>query len=271
MAARVAAADPKHPLRRRWKSSHFRWIRERQTLELSQDTNYPPWLNIDRSAIKIEIGATGRENAYDEYQRWALSRIDKILDLTVFSDGAMNEEGNAGAAFCIFRGPQEEISNELIPLGHTVEVYDAEIHVALKGLRAALNHSMAKYATNLVVCLDNEEAAIRFHTGIATPSSSKQILEFQKLRCDWENRPRSRVSEAGNVSVRWVPGHTGIRGNERADMLAKNACNIPSTRTQVSAARARRLNNNRYETNLSDYWRTSAPNRYKYLDIKISS
>lgn len=106
----------------------------------------------------------------------------------------MNEEGNAAAALCIFRRPHEEISNGLIPLGHTVEVYDMEIHVALEDLRAVLNHSMAKYATKIVVCLDNEEASIRLDIGIATPSSSKQILGFQRLRHESEIRPRSRVS-----------------------------------------------------------------------------
>ncbi|POS81882.1 hypothetical protein EPUL_006727, partial [Erysiphe pulchra] len=148
-AARIAAADPKHPLRRRWKSSHFKWIRELQTLELSQDMDYPPWLLFNRSAIKAEIGATGRENALNEYCKWAASRSDKILDLTVYSDGALNKEGTAGAAYCIFRGPNQEISHGTVPLGRTVEAYDAEIHGALEGLRAALNHTMARVLTNV--------------------------------------------------------------------------------------------------------------------------
>ena len=113
--------------------------------------DYPPWLPFNRSAIKVEIGATGRENALNEYRKWAASRSDKILDLTVYSDGALNKEGTAGAAYCIFRGPNQEISHGTVPLGRTVEAYDAEIHGALEGLRAALNHTMAKYATRFAM------------------------------------------------------------------------------------------------------------------------
>ncbi|POS86770.1 hypothetical protein EPUL_002708 [Erysiphe pulchra] len=131
----------------------------------------------------------------------AALRSDKILDQTVYSDGALNKDGTTGAAYCIFRDPYQEISHGTVPLGRTVEAYDAEIHGALEGLRAALNHTLAKYATSLVVFLDNEEAAIRLYTGIPTPSSSKQILEFQKLQHDWEHRPNSRASSAGKVSI----------------------------------------------------------------------
>lgn len=42
LAARIAAANAKHPLRCRWHSPHFQWIRQPQDLELSNDTLYPP-------------------------------------------------------------------------------------------------------------------------------------------------------------------------------------------------------------------------------------
>lgn len=35
-------------------------------------------------------------------------------------------------------------------LGRTVEAYDAELHGALEGVRAVLNHTMAKKAASLV-------------------------------------------------------------------------------------------------------------------------
>ena len=94
----------------------------------------------------------------------------------------MNRNGFSGAAYCIFRGPSTEIAHGLIPLGKTVEVYDAEIHGALEGMRVALYHPMAKYATDVTLYLDSEEAALHLHTGIATTSSSRQIIEFQTLR-----------------------------------------------------------------------------------------
>ncbi|POS86558.1 hypothetical protein EPUL_002249, partial [Erysiphe pulchra] len=127
-------------------------------------------------------------------QRLAFSGEHKLLDLTVYSDGSVNKDGFAGAAYCLLRGPHSEIAHGLVPLGRTAEVYDAETYGALKGLRAA---TMVKYATDVTICLDNEEAALRLYTGIAKSSISGQIAEFQLLRRQWESRNFSRVTAAG--------------------------------------------------------------------------
>ncbi|KHJ31896.1 hypothetical protein EV44_g4314 [Erysiphe necator] len=99
------------------------------------------------------------------------------LDLTVYSDGSSDNAGKAGAGYSIYCGTQEIVDN-WIPLGNTVEVYDAEIIGAVEGLRAACSHIMVRFATKVAVCLDNEEAALRLHTSSLTPSSSREITEF---------------------------------------------------------------------------------------------
>lgn len=270
LAVRIAATDPKHPLRRRWNSPHFKWIRQRQDLELSCDSLSPPWEQTDTSIAKLGIGAVGRVNGTAEHKKWIKTREHKILDFSVYSDGSVDKDGSAGAAYCIFRGPSKEMAHGFVPLGQTVEIYDAEIHGALEGLRAALDHPMAKFATDLIVYLDNEEAALRLHTGVPTPTSSGLIAEFQTLRKNWETRARSRVARAGKVIIRWIPSHTNIKENDRVDSLAKTACNMPTTRTQASIARARRLIKERYETEISAYWNTNAPERYKRLGIGMT-
>lgn len=72
-----------------------------------------------------------------------------------------------------------EVTHGLVPLGKTVEIYDAEILGALEGLKATQGHPMAKYDIDLKILLDNEKAALFLQTGIATPNSSRQIIEFQ--------------------------------------------------------------------------------------------
>lgn len=62
----------------------------------------------------------------------------KLLDLTVYSDGSVDKDSLAGAAFCLFRGPVTEVAHRLVPLGRTAQIYDAEIHGALEHLRTAL-------------------------------------------------------------------------------------------------------------------------------------
>lgn len=57
LAIRVAAGDPSHPLRKRCNSPYFQWIRRRQPLELSLDTQEAPWHETNRTKAKEEIGA----------------------------------------------------------------------------------------------------------------------------------------------------------------------------------------------------------------------
>lgn len=120
-----------------------------------------------------------------------------------------------------------------------MEIYDAETRGALEGLRAALDHPMFKFATDLIFYLDDEEPALSLHIGIPTPTSSGLIAEFQTLRKNCKTKARSSVARANQVTIRWIPSHTNIKENIRVDNLAKNACNMPTTRTQASNARAR--------------------------------
>ena len=60
-----------------------------------------------------------------------------MMDFFVFSDGALIEN-QAGAGYSIRRGRSYEISRGTIPLGASVEVYEAENSGATGGLAAVL-------------------------------------------------------------------------------------------------------------------------------------
>ncbi|KAI1005879.1 hypothetical protein K3495_g2341 [Podosphaera aphanis] len=194
------------------------------------------------------IGASGRARGFEVFRRW--SQLRSPLDLTVFSDGSLDKGGKAGAGFCVYRGSQEILSGR-IPLGHTAQIYAAGIAGAVAGLY-------------------NEEAAIRLHTGYPTPSSSTRIIEFQSLRDVWTRRVRAAATEAGTVQVRWIPGHQGIPGNEQAEKLAKEACDLETCNTEASVACARSLLEERYRQGFAVYWERNAPKRYQDLHIGIS-
>ncbi|KAI0993352.1 hypothetical protein K3495_g14832 [Podosphaera aphanis] len=184
------------------------------------------------------FGASGCAGGFEVLRRW--SQLRSHLDLIVFSDGSLDKDGKAGAGLCLYRGSQGILSGRF-PLGHTAQVYDAEITGAVAGLRAVCSHFIVQFPTNVAVCQDNEEATIRLHIGCPTPSSSTRVLEFQSLRDIWTRRVGAAATEVGTVQVRWNPGHQGIPGNERADELAKEACDLETCNTEASVARARSL------------------------------
>lgn len=139
------------------------WIRRRKNIEISTAHGTPPWYILNREEALQKIGAVGRVDYLKSFNQWI--KLRNPLDLLVYSDGSRDEAGNVGAGYCIYRDSQKIISQKII-LGPTVEVFDAEVIRALEGLRAVYFQMMSRYITNVAVCLDNQEVAIRLHSGL---------------------------------------------------------------------------------------------------------
>ncbi|POS84329.1 hypothetical protein EPUL_003777, partial [Erysiphe pulchra] len=236
LAARIASADIEHPLRHCWDYSHMSWIRRRQSLELSAVDYIPSWCTVNREENLRQVGAVGR--------LWGLESFN----------GSRDEAGNVGAGYCIYRGLQE-VASQKIPLGQKAEIFDAEVIGALEGLRVACSHLMSRYATNVAVCLDNQEAAVRLHSGLSTLSSCNQIQDGSE----------------GPSSCKMGSRYQKIVGNERADYLAKQACSEETLGNTISIARAKRLAQDRYNKIAVQYWQKNAPERYRKLNITMST
>ncbi|KAI0999510.1 hypothetical protein K3495_g8687 [Podosphaera aphanis] len=130
---------------------------------------------------------------------------------------------------------------------------------------------MSSFAKNVAIFLDNEEAAIRLHSGVPTRTSSTRILDFQRLRSSWSERERAEATALGTVQVRWIPGHQGIAGNERVDALAKEASGLPTEITGATTARSKTILEEFYQERLTLYWNQHAPRRYLEFGIKMIS
>lgn len=100
LTIRVASADLRHPLRRRWNSTRMNWIRQRITPELAGDTIPPPWSPSREESLRT-IGAVGRVAGPRDFINWQATCPS--LDLFVFSYGALIKD-QAGAGVCIYRG-----------------------------------------------------------------------------------------------------------------------------------------------------------------------
>lgn len=88
----------------------------------------------------------------------------------------------------------------------------------------------------------------------------------------WPNRsPRCEAIPPGRVHVHWIPGHTGITGNEQADEQAKiGARSTPQTQLPPTRlAWAHRTLKENFWRRFQAFWNEKAPQRYQDLSIGL--
>ncbi|ODM17674.1 hypothetical protein SI65_06462 [Aspergillus cristatus] len=189
--------------------------------------------------------------------------------MVIYTDGSKGKDSNAaGAGWVGYWG----ISKTKIFRGHTklpnLEVFDAEARAALLGLQAALKDFKVQQSTDLYICLDNLEAVQQLK-GQPTGSSQSVFRRFQEVAMTWPNYHRSPGIQPGRVQVKWVPGHTGIEGNEEADKEAKMGCQGPLELPPppASIAAAKRAAQRVHWQCFTQFWSENAPKRYRDLGI----
>ena len=146
-------------------------------------------------------------------------------------------------------------------------MYDAEIIGALTGLKAALISPCTRLATNIHVILDNQKATETLLASTPATTSQKEILKFRELAAAWPARQTSALARPGEVRVMWCPGHIGIVGNERADVLAKAACGTAPPNPKATLAGAKSHAKRHFWEETSKWWQKSAPILYRELEI----
>jgi len=178
--------------------------------------------------------------------------------LRVYSDGSRLEDGRVGWGFTTSELIDGERLEGCDSLGKKAETYDAEIRGALEGLKAAVVAAGDLPLEKIEICLDNHGAATRLEHNRGGPLDHEEVSEFNEIR--------ERCDVA--TEVKWVPGHYGIEGNERADQLAKEGATMPEPHRKPTLCWEKRRATEMKKEEMQKWWAKSAHESYKALEIE---
>ncbi len=102
-----------------------------------------------------------------------------------------------------------------ISLGNNKEILVAELWGVAESLKMVLKKNISRKARR-ITDFSNSQAAIKQLQG--SKSKACQALKIQILK-----RARQLHTHGGELIVRWIPSHSGIEGNKRADKAAKRS------------------------------------------------
>ncbi|KAI0994881.1 hypothetical protein K3495_g13301 [Podosphaera aphanis] len=275
-AIRTRRLDPRHPLRLRVQNSLSspalsRFARSHRGIPASEHINpivNPPWEVIESkqdSLIRI-CGPSGpRHMRADKFLNF-LQTLPRS-DILVFSDGSKLPDGKTGSGFVIYQFGIK-VCSKAFPLGHQRDCFDAEAFGALQGIRAAIALPSARFSNDIWIFIDNVEVATKLLTKTPTVSAQPIFLEALEVAKTWKARTRLPHTLEGNINVRWIPGHSGIEGNELADMEAKRGALMPCPeKLEFSFSLLEKWQEAQKRREREDWWQKYSPPSYQKLEI----
>lgn len=230
-ALRIAALPNTHPLYKPIRKAARRYIKSHRSplheltgayhiqpdeIETIHPARYDPKHRF--RYLTSPEGERMEESVYRTHGAMALKPI------RIYSDGS-GIEGNVGSAAVIL-GKSARTGIRRYQLGsirhHTV--YEAEIVGLLLALELIRDHRINR---RTVILLDNQ-AVIKALT-LRTHNPSHYLIDL--FHAEFQRLTELPQHEHLEVEVAWVRGHTGNKGNERADHEAKKAAQGKVTAT----------------------------------------
>ncbi|XP_043238346.1 uncharacterized protein LOC122389913 [Amphibalanus amphitrite] len=183
----------------------------------------PPWDHHEEAVtFCLDVGPGGQRAAPAHIRRGAAEATLEHLPpraTWLWSDGSAERgvsQGGGGATITLPSGETREVQ---VPAGQLCSSTRAEL-CALKAALNAIRDADADIADDpIVICTDSQAALRLLESGASAQTTHLGISIWEDLLA---------LSRRGSpIRLQWVPAHCGLRDNERADELAKEAFGLP--------------------------------------------
>ncbi|XP_076439394.1 uncharacterized protein LOC143278477 [Babylonia areolata] len=205
---------------------------------------HPPW-TFTTPEVRFDLASYRKDTTSSLAYRTYFSELCHKFPTFqgIFTDGSKSEDGVAASAFCPAfpdRPSTEHILSDS-------SVYTAELTALVLGLKMVLSSKQKRFMIFSDSLSALEAIACR---NITHP----KLLEFYETFT-------LATKKGYEVVLAWVPGHVGIRGNERADLLARNAVKKELSRSLVPYTDMKRKVNTYVKDLWQEKWNTQMDNK----------
>ena len=176
-----------------------------------------------------------KKDSLEHQKAEALSTITYTTsDVDISTDGSATDCKNGGSSGNIQLHTHNKTIDLKAPAGQLACSYKTEIKalkISLEEIENLLTKGEMKEKEHLTIYSDSLSAIQRLER--CHSHHEKDLNEIQlRLKTLQEKN-------IGPITLQWIPGHCGVDGNERADQLAKEACLLDQSETEVDYASAK--------------------------------
>jgi ribonuclease HI len=188
-------------------------LKEAQDISPISIYQMPPWIDYQVEIFPELPGISSRAEDESKRRDAAIARIRELnSDLTIYTDGSATAgTRRGGAGVVVTQGdPESPICIETIMekgAPHTSS-YEEE-HSAMKSALKWIGEKGNEF-TSILICTDSQSLCKALH------GSNDEVDDL--------SLPLSQCSPS--ISIQWIPGHSGIPGNDLADQAAKDAAKL---------------------------------------------